>query len=184
MLVALIVLGLYNGLVFFPVLLLILGPPASLSPADDGTSLPPPTPQPSPPRFKTKHGPNRAPAAPTPKKISSGKPKRHNSDLSLSTIAEETHSHSQSYCNNNSNSSWDSNSQESEPNLPSSTHSSLNGGTSVFLEPHITVETSTVPQSVIIKLYTHKLCYTHFTARTCHMSSLQISNIKGHCIWP
>ena len=123
-LVALIVLGLYNGLVFFPVLLLILGPPASLSPADDGTSLPPPTPQPSPPRFKTKHGPNRAPAAPTPKKISSGKPKRHNSDRSLSTIAAETHSHSQSYCNNNSNSSWDSNSQESEPNLPSSTHSS------------------------------------------------------------
>merc|ERR1712088_803858 len=28
---------------------------------------------------------------------------------------------------------------------PGSVHSSLNGGTSVFLEPHITVETTTVP---------------------------------------
>lgn len=67
--------------------------------------------------------------------LSSHKPRRHNSDISLSTIAEETHSHASS----DSVSSYEDRDQD-----PSSVRSSLNG-TSVFLEPHITVETSTVP---------------------------------------
>ncbi len=53
-LVALIVLGLFNGLVFFPVLLVILGPPGNLTPPVGEESVPPPTPKPSPVRFKAK----------------------------------------------------------------------------------------------------------------------------------
>lgn len=51
---ALIVLGLFNGLVFFPVLLVILGPPGNLTPPVGEESVPPPTPKPSPVRFKAK----------------------------------------------------------------------------------------------------------------------------------
>ena len=144
---ALIVLGLYNGLLFFPVLLLILGPPPSLSPTSDATALPPPTPQPSPPRFKTRPAPRKQ-DPPSSKGKGKSVPRRHNSDLSLSTIAEETHSHQSNYSNSDS---WDGEgSTHSSERVQggSSTHSSLNG-TSVFMEPHITVETSTLPQSVI-----------------------------------
>ena len=70
--------------------------------------------------------------------FSSHKPRRHNSDISLSTIAEETHSHASS----ESVSSYDEREQDA-----GSVQSSYNG-TSVFLEPHITVETSTVPANV------------------------------------
>ena len=45
MLVALLVLGLFNGLVFLPVLLVIVGPPAQLTATDSADSLPPATPQ-------------------------------------------------------------------------------------------------------------------------------------------
>ena len=45
---ALLVLGLFNGLVFLPVLLVIVGPPAQITPSDSADSLPPATPQPSP----------------------------------------------------------------------------------------------------------------------------------------
>ena len=47
-LVALLVLGLFNGLVFLPVLLIIVGPPAQVTAQDSADSLPPATPQPSP----------------------------------------------------------------------------------------------------------------------------------------
>jgi len=141
-LMTLIVLGVFNGLVFFPVLLVILGPPAHLTSTEDPLALPPLTPQPSPARFKAK-----------PPKISSkldsrssrprrhnsdAVPRRHNSDASLSTIAEETHSHHST----NSCDSYSSNSSNSS--CGDQQGSSLNG-TSVFLEPHITVETSSIP---------------------------------------
>ena len=51
---ALIVLGLFNGLVFFPVLLVMLGPPGNLTPTEGEDTLPPPSPKPSPARFKAK----------------------------------------------------------------------------------------------------------------------------------
>lgn len=147
-LMILILLGLFNGLVFLPVLLVMMGPPAQVIPNDKSDSLPPCTPEPQPPRYRLKppkqehhsrshSSHNGGSGASSHHKV----PKRHNSDLSLSTIAEETHSHQDS---THSSSSYDS-----ECSTPrggdSSVHNSLNGGTSVFLEPHITVETSTVP---------------------------------------
>ena len=150
-LLALIILGIFNGLVFLPVLLVIVGPPAQLVARDDADSLPPATPQPSPVRFKA-----RPPRQPLPSKLkcssrggqsghdntgfTSIKHKRHNSDISLSTIAEESRA---------GESIAESVSEEgSEPELVNSVQSSYNGGTIVFLEPHITVETSTVPATV------------------------------------
>ena len=66
--------------------------------------------------------------------------KRHNSDLSLSTIAEE----SQSYLT----SSQDSCSSASGAG-PQQTMQSINSGAaSVFVEPHVTVETTTYPTNV------------------------------------
>jgi len=136
-LLALILLGLFNGLVFLPVLLVIVGPPAHVVPSDNPDYLPPCTPEPSPVRFKVK--PPRVKSSSRSDRsdhgFSSHKPKRHNSDISLSTIAEETHSHASS----ESVSSYEERDQD-----PGSVQSSFNG-TSVFLEPHITVETSTVP---------------------------------------
>merc|ERR1719195_1139364 len=140
-LLALILLGLFNGLVFLPVLLVMVGPPSQVEPFSNGDSLPPATPEPSPPRFKLKpHKPKSSRSyekkeirSQSTKEISQ-KPRRHNSEASLSTIAEETHSQ-------DSTSSMSSLDQQPEP---SSVQSSLNGGTSVFLEPHITVETTTL----------------------------------------
>ena len=141
-LLALILLGLFNGLVFLPVLLVIVGPPAHVVPSDNPDYLPPCTPEPSPVRFKVK--PPRVKSSSRSDRsdhgFSSHKPKRHNSDISLSTIAEETHSHASS----ESVSSYEERDQD-----PGSVQSSFNG-TSVFLEPHITVETSTVPANVSI----------------------------------
>ena len=146
-LMAVLVLGAFNGLVFFPVLLVMLGPPAQLASLEDPLSLPPLTPQPSPARFKARPPPSKISP-----KISSGKtklppttavssrPRRHNSDVSLSTIAEETNSH------HSSNSCSDSYSSSSNSSCGGGEQ--LPGGTSVFLEPHITVETSSVPSSV------------------------------------
>ena len=139
-LLALILLGLFNGLVFLPVLLVIVGPPAHVIPSDHQDCLPPCTPEPSPVRFKAK--PPKVKSSSRSDRndhgFSSHKPRRHNSDISLSTIAEETHSHASS----ESVSSYDEREQDA-----GSVQSSYNG-TSVFLEPHITVETSTVPANV------------------------------------
>jgi len=134
-LLALILLGLFNGLIFLPVLLVIVGPPAHVIPADSHDCLPPCTPEPSPVRFKAKPPKLKSSSSRGDHGFSSHKPRRHNSDISLSTIAEETHSHASS----ESVSSYESRDQD-----PGSVQSSYNG-TSVFLEPHITVETSTVP---------------------------------------
>ena len=146
-LLALILLGLFNGLVFLPVLLVMVGPPSQVEPFSNADCLPPATPEPSPPRFKLKphkpkssrsHEKRELRSSSSSTKESCQKPRRHNSEVSLSTIAEETQSQ-------DSTSSMGSLDQQQEP---SSVHSSLNGGTSVFLEPHITVETTTVPANV------------------------------------
>ena len=137
-LLALILLGLFNGLVFLPVLLVIVGPPAQVVAEDNAESLPPTTPLPSPvrykakpPKMKTSSRSSHDNSAFSSVKHSQHNHKRHNSDISLSTIAEETHStasmadsHSVSSCDEQYN------------------------GTSVFIEPHITVETSTHPALV------------------------------------
>merc|ERR1719228_2694316 len=136
-LLALILLGLFNGLVFLPVLLVMVGPPAHVVPSENQDSLPPCTPEPSPAKFKAKPPKVRS-SSRSDHGFSGHKPKRHNSDISLSTIAEETHSHA------SSESSSSSRSSEDRDQDPGSVQSSFNG-TSVFLEPHITVETSTVP---------------------------------------
>ena len=107
-------------------------------PADSHDCLPPCTPEPSPVRFKAKPPKLKSSSSRGDHGFSSHKPRRHNSDISLSTIAEETHSHASS----ESVSSYESRDQD-----PGSVQSSYNG-TSVFLEPHITVETSTVPANV------------------------------------
>ena len=151
-LLALIILGIFNGLVFLPVLLVIVGPPAQVVANEDQDSLPPSTPQPSPVRFKARPprpGPRLKPA-PSSRSSHGGshdnsgftsiKHKRHNSDISLSTIAEEN-SHAASIAE-----SVSEDSVGSQDGGDSSVQSSYNG-TSVFLEPHITVETSTLPVS-------------------------------------
>uniref|UniRef100_A0A8C5WIW5 Patched 2 n=1 Tax=Leptobrachium leishanense TaxID=445787 RepID=A0A8C5WIW5_9ANUR len=54
------ILGLLNGLVLLPVLLSLIGPPAEVTPADNGSRLPTPSPEPMPPPlhhhgFYTRH---------------------------------------------------------------------------------------------------------------------------------
>merc|ERR1719400_2401788 len=134
-LVALLVLGLFNGLVFLPVLLVIVGPPAQVVADDNAESLPPTTPLPSPvrykakpPKMKTSSRSSHDNSAFSSVKHNQHNHKRHNSDISLSTIAEETHS-TASMADSQSVSSCDD----------------QYNGTSVFIEPHITVETSTLP---------------------------------------
>jgi len=151
-LAALIVFGLFNGLIFLPVLLVILGPPAQVEPSGSDSnpgSLPPCTPEPSPPKFKVRQPkPAVAKSSKSSGNIGSfSKSKRHNSDLSLSTIAEESQSQDSSV--SNSNGSYYS--EQGPNNIHSQTQNPLQsslGGTSVFLEPHITVETSTIPANV------------------------------------
>ena len=157
---ALIVLGLFNGLVFLPVLLVIVGPPAQVEAVDQEDSLPPSTPQPSPVRFKAR--PPKLKSSHRGGSSSSGhgshdnngfssiKHKRHNSDISLSTIAEEN-SHCQSSIADTASVSSGDSIQD-----PASVQSSFNG-TSVFLEPHITVETSTVPANVSLEKVKRKI---------------------------
>merc|ERR1719195_1980759 len=53
-LLALILLGVFNGLLLLPVLLVVVGPPAQLEAADQADTLPPATPQPSPARFRAR----------------------------------------------------------------------------------------------------------------------------------
>ena len=74
--------GIFNGLIFFPVLLSICGPGGDIQPQDpSSTSIDPPTPEPSP-------LPSPVPKPRTSRRTS--KPsKRHQSDATLSTISEE-----------------------------------------------------------------------------------------------
>lgn len=48
-------LGVLNGLVLLPVLLSLIGPPAEVTPADNASHMPPPSPEPLPPPM-THHG--------------------------------------------------------------------------------------------------------------------------------
>ena len=171
MLLALILLGVFNGLVLLPVLLVVVGPPAQLEAADQADTLPPATPQPSPARFRARP-PKLRPGPRQPSSSSGGggshdnsgfssmKHKRHNSDISLSTIAEETTSH----LNTSLGDSASVSSCEQEAG-PGSVQSSYNG-TSVFLEPHITVETSTVPATVRCG-FSASLCGDNFNKTFC-----------------
>ena len=153
-LLALILLGLFNGLVFLPVLLVIVGPPAQVVAEDNAESLPPTTPLPSPVRYKAKPPKMKTSSRSSHDNsaFSSAKHshnnhnhKRHNSDISLSTIAEETHS-TASLAESQSVSSCDE----------------QYNGTSVFIEPHITVETSTLPTLVSPLTLTKTPVITHF----------------------
>lgn len=88
-LTVLVVLGLLNGLVLLPVLLSIVGPRSEVIPLDEGDQITPPTPEPSPlppPR------PVRAVSRPvtTSSHHRSRKYPRVPSEISLSTISEET----------------------------------------------------------------------------------------------
>ena len=137
----LILLGVFNGLVFLPVLLLMVGPPAEVVPKDGGDEVDLSTTEVirgqnrrssmrSNPLQNTKPPQNNLQNL----KINAGSlPKRHchHSDASLSTIAEE----SGSYVSQHDNASINA--------LPL-TSQSLNGA-SVKIEPEITVETTTHP---------------------------------------
>lgn len=56
MLAILTVLGMLNGLVLLPVLLSMMGPPAEVSPVDNASRLPTPSPEPPLPPPMTHHG--------------------------------------------------------------------------------------------------------------------------------
>ena len=121
----------------------MVGPPSQVTPTGDQDCLPPATPEPSPPRFKLKPHKPKISRISEKKESRSGreschKPRRHNSEASLSTIAEESQSQN----------SISSQSSQEDQDGHNSVRSSLNGGTSVFLEPHITVETTTIPANV------------------------------------
>ena len=148
----LIVLGVFNGLIFLPVLLVLVGPPAEVIHAVDKDAKeidpiedPNDVCSKSSSRKMQKQQKNAAAekiscsrsginseAAPSfkVKEESRGrKHQLHHSDLSLSTIAEE----SGSYVSNNGHDTFPMTSQ------------SLNGAASVFVEPHVVVETTTYP---------------------------------------
>ena len=151
-LLALILLGLFNGLVFLPVLLVIVGPPAQVVAEDNAESLPPTTPLPSPvrykakpPKMKTSSRSSHDNSAFSSVKHNQHNHKRHNSDISLSTIAEETHSTA----------------SMADSQSVSSCEEQYNG-TSVFIEPHITVETSTLPALVSKLVLNPPPLITHF----------------------
>ena len=176
---ALIVLGVFNGLVFLPVLLLMVGPPPEVVPSSGGASvtrIEPPSPEPSPATVRASHhqatqiggaagAGGRGVAATGGSRRSSGgrrdrlsipvappvPPQRHNSDMSLSTIAEESSFASQSsYHPTNCCTSQPTNHQQCQhPN---------NGGASVFVEPHVVVETTTYPNSGNVSILVYKVC--------------------------
>lgn len=153
MLSALLVLGLFNGLILLPVLLSVFGPPAELIPEDKADQLSPDDLfiNDSPPQIKEKQTPSPLNQSrrsqpmnnrrlkinkPVPSRLDAV-PRRHNSDISLSTIPEESQSHLSTV----------------------SPQSSLNGGyvspqsslntASVFVEPEVVVETTTYPANLV-----------------------------------
>ena len=142
MFTALLLLGIFNGLVFLPVLLIMVGPPAEVIPSGNGDSLAPPSPEVATSRKSgSAKATFREPTA-SPFKIGNLNPvKKHHSDLSLSTIAEESGSYAS---NSNHYSTTDLRSVGGGQQQPPLTSQSLNGA-SVFVEPHVVVETTTYP---------------------------------------
>ena len=183
-----------HGLVFLPVLLALVGPPAQVIPQDDGDSLhqiDPPTPEPSPDMgssatvrhhrtssahssYSTSRPSNHKYQNKVPSRGLDGKrnhlsipakppmpptvPKRHNCSIeSLSTIAEESlHSYASNYSEYDKQDCqkghYDNHQGSDYQQYPSQTTSSLTpgsslNGASVFVEPHVVVETTTYPNS-------------------------------------
>ena len=131
----LVLLGVFNGLVFLPVLLLMFGPPADIVPKDNADSIDLPAPEPAPMASKPRRSTRSNPLAATVQNMETLKVKRpiHHSDASLSTIAEESGSYISS-CHYDNNA------------LPLTSQSlNANAQASVFVEPEITVETTTHP---------------------------------------
>eukprot|EP00095_Tigriopus_kingsejongensis_P000792 maker-scaffold67_size430214-snap-gene-3.36 protein:Tk00792 transcript:maker-scaffold67_size430214-snap-gene-3.36-mRNA-1 annotation:"patched 1 " len=134
-LTAMIILGIFNGLIFLPVFLAFLGPPGDVIPLEESEAIAPPTPELEPrksaqrPRIHIKNNPQRVSGH---SRDMNPLSKRHHSDLSLSTIAEESHSYQTS-------------SQSDGTTYGPITTQSLNGGTSVVVEPEVIVETTTYP---------------------------------------
>uniref|UniRef100_A0A0K2T4G9 Protein patchedlike [Bombus terrestris] n=2 Tax=Lepeophtheirus salmonis TaxID=72036 RepID=A0A0K2T4G9_LEPSM len=137
---SLILLGLFNGLVFLPVLLLMFGPPGEIVPHDEADFL-----NSSP--ETSRHSYNNlnsnglhvrlnnslgSSGSSVKKSSISKKANHHQSDLSLSTIAEE---------------SYNSQSEESKDNTHHHINFQQQSGTSVYVEPQVVVETTTYPAS-------------------------------------
>ena len=121
----------------------MLGPPGEVVPNDHGDAIAPPTPE-LPSNRKRGSSTRSSSSRPSPSiriapMASLTAAKRHNSDISLSTIAEESNSYSSSsqhsYCCSKTP-------ECSRRHHSSGPMTSLNG-TSVFVEPHVTVETTT-----------------------------------------
>ncbi len=154
---ALLALGLFDGLVFLPVLLSSVGPPAEVVPKGedkDRVSLPPASPEPRH-RYNTRSSSSRQKLhlskPPPPHQNGATRsgsdfapPRRHNSDASLSTIAEESHSYASSFHDPHPRHGGGGRNVGGHcyP-APSSTSSSFNGA-SVFVEPEVIVETTTL----------------------------------------
>ena len=166
----LILLGVFNGLVFLPVLLLMVGPPAEVVPKDGGDEVDLSTTEVIRPqtRRSTRSNPLQNLKVPNASggnfKINAGSlPKRHchQSDASLSTIAEE----SGSYVSQHDNST----------NALPLTSQSLNGA-SVKIEPEITVETTTHPLvSLRILLENRSKLIFQFSLQASSLSSSRCS---------
>ena len=171
----LIVLGIFNGLIFLPVLLVLVGPPAEVIPNDNADAISPTTPELTsahhcnnkklgsrPGSNHHHHHPAHAAAAAATHQTShsnryathppnkSGKyncgdnfqsmKKHHQSDLSLSTIAEESGSYASNYAPLGGG-------HDAYP----MTSQSLNGA-NVVIEPHVVVETTTYPSTHVSKV--------------------------------
>jgi len=154
----LIVLTLFNGLIFLPVLLVLVGPPAELIPNDNSEAIDPPSPEMGS-CSKSKHHSSSSnnstvrqnplhkmqSASPSKLKIDNNrrnssnlcqaKSRYNQSDLSLSTIAEESGSYASNTCH-----------AEPSNNVFPMTSQSLNG-TSITVEPNFTVEATAYPSN-------------------------------------
>lgn len=143
-LTGLIVLGVFNGLIFLPVLLVLVGPPGEVIPNDNGDAIDPPTPNVETIRRGSRSNPlHKSP--PNNIKITNlhhhhSKKHHHQSDLSLSTIAEESGSYASSAA------------AVQEPNNAYPLTSQSFNGASVFVEPHVVVETTTYPSTSHVSL--------------------------------
>ena len=158
----LILLGLFNGLIFLPVLLALVGPPGEVIPKDKGDSIAPPTPEVQNRHTCSKSKPRSVsnPYATMPSKPSTNGSKQdhwpslkkhHQSDLSLSTIAEESGSYASSMAAH----------QFGGHDAFPMTSQSLNGA-SVVVEPVVDVEISTYPSAHVSTFIFHRI-FTHKT---------------------
>ncbi len=124
----LLLLGLFNGLLFLPVVLSMIGPPAEVIPKSRGEAIDPPEDDDEDDSEDAVEDKQRKLQIKPKELLRVGNvPRRHNSDASLSTIAEE----SQTYVSSSNN------------NTP---QSSLNAA-SVFVEPQVVVETTSTSTS-------------------------------------